>query len=620
MANYNIQTTLMTEQGKFSYSENYKSYETMYDETRTLANDDALIEVLNLMDDSAGTGLALDGAKLIKLVNSGRTGIEILITVNSWADGTPMTDSSAVYVSTIIAPNQTVCYSNLKQIAVTTAVSAANTNSRYSEDDMSELVREANYAVDTLNGAVADTDSTITVTSYENFHRDDLIICGVNDAEMEIMRIKEEPTSSTIKVERGMMGTTVGAHADSSAINQCLVSVPEKIAIYTDTTTIAASAGANQADPTSTENPAFTDSGNNFLSKGFRAGQIIKTTGFTTGANNGYFFISKAAAGTLYLHNKGANLSTEAAGDTIDITSFTMLTNQKGSFTGHIKAKNAADNDVGNGITPGSIAIKFATGGSASFGLSTRGSTGTNSQLTGGSTYKFGLMIDGAQDDISFTVDSNDTTLGGSLGIIKKMQSAIDAKVLSGSYWRGATVGLVNGDIVIKSKTNIHFGTNGNRVVDSAVAGQANQKEYPSGGISNVEIFPAQSGTSGTDLQGSGVFPSTPPSPLPSSMPDDTILDPTTQKESKNSRVFLCDDGYGLLKGTMGSGTINYETGRFTLTNCKPDAEFWIAYDSLAPLSGVNEYANTNANAIQTVKARSCNAKVDAKLRMIVLR
>ena len=240
MANYNIQTTLMTEQGKFSYSENYKSYETMYDETRTLANDDALIEVLNLMDDSAGKGLALDGAKLIKLVNSGRTGIEILITVNSWADGTPMTDSSAVYVSTIIAPNQTVCYSNLKQIAVTTAVSAANTTSKYSEDDMSELVREANYAVDTLNGAVANTDSTITVTSYENFHRDDLIICGVNDADMEIMRIKEEPTSTTIKVERGMMGTTVGTHSDSSAINQCLVSVPEKIAIYTDTDTIAA--------------------------------------------------------------------------------------------------------------------------------------------------------------------------------------------------------------------------------------------------------------------------------------------------------------------------------------------------------------------------------------------
>ena len=404
----------------------------------------------------------------------------------------------------------------------------------------------------------------------------------------------------------------MGAHTSGATIRKILVDRMGYNLVDNGRTTIAAVAGVDVTDPTATENPHLTDSANLFLEKGFRAGQIVNVENFTTGANNTAYFISKATAGALYFHNKGKNLGAEAAGDAIRLKVNTFLTDSSGNFSGYLVAQDA--DNISQGITPGSFALKFATGGSASFGLIQDSNILTSSGLTGGTTYSFGLQIDGHNYDIDFTPDTTDTSLQG---VTDKIQIAVNTATKNGHYWKGATVKLVNGDIVIRSKTNIHYGGFTTKTVETASAELITQRTFPSGGISNIEICAPQAGTS---VLGVGVFPTILPSPKPSFFTNDFIIDKERQKNKINEGIFVTDDGYGNLNSRlMGSGTIIYETGRIVLRGCKKNAEFAVTYDSTAALSGKIEYADTNANGIQRVFARSCNGKIKGKLRIIAV-
>lgn len=84
---------------------------------------------------------------------------------------------------------------------------------------------------------------------------------------------------------------------------------PERLFPWIQATTLA----FNDANP-----DTITDSGNNFIKKGFYPGMLITVSGATNAGNNSTFTVNTVAAGTLTL-SSGAALTVEAAGATVTI-------------------------------------------------------------------------------------------------------------------------------------------------------------------------------------------------------------------------------------------------------------------------------------------------------------
>ena len=267
----------------------------------------------------------------------------------------------------------------------------------------------------------------------------------------------------------------------------------------------------------------------------------------------------------------------------------------KTNLSGKFKAMNffgygrTAD-AVCDGLVPGSIALKFYNQGYQEFGLAGI-SASTKSGLATSTTYTFALTISGgSSDDVAFTTDSSDVTFGN---VITKIQSAINDKFTAGTNLKGkkATIGIVDGDIRI---------TDSSRLSTGAILMAA-----PSSGTTpfGVGIVPAV-----------GVLEA----PVAAKLPDDVLYDKETYTQTKNSAVFMTDNGKGVLSGGGGSGTINYETGAISFTG-PPNAEFVVSANTQAGHSGGVESAATTINGIATLEARSCNQKVDTDIRVISL-
>ena len=79
------------------------------------------------------------------------------------------------------------------------------------------------------------------------------------------------------------------------------------------------------------------------------------------------------------------------------------------------------------GLTPGSIALKFYRPGYQAFGLSGIKSS-TNSGLAASTEYKFNITVDGGSTfaDLAFTTDATNLNFGGSNGIIQKIQNSLN--------------------------------------------------------------------------------------------------------------------------------------------------------------------------------------------------
>ena len=84
MAKYNIETILTTDHGRFKSSQKSRNYNEIHDNVRIVDNSDVPEEILNLQntDGTTGKGLALDGARTIKLTNEGRVTIELFFKIN----------------------------------------------------------------------------------------------------------------------------------------------------------------------------------------------------------------------------------------------------------------------------------------------------------------------------------------------------------------------------------------------------------------------------------------------------------------------------------------------------------------------------------------------------------
>ena len=248
----------------------------------------------------------------------------------------------------------------------------------------------------------------------------------------------------------------------------------------------------------------------------------------------------------------------------------------------------------GGGITPASFAIKFYQAGYQELGLS--GITGaTDSGLTASTAYQFTIAVDGGSAfDLDVTTSSN-TKFGGSDGVIRKIQDALDAGYYASGnlFEKKVTCAIVNGDIRF---------TSGQHLSTSAIAlGDS------SGGD--------------TDIWGVGRFPAVAnaEAAVAAKLPSDTLKSKSTNLEVKNDAVFGYDDGFGNISGAC-TGTINYETGAIDITGCPPNAHFVMTATYGSAHSGGVEYTSAAGNSITGVLARCMNHKVNTTVEIIAVR
>tara|TARA_R110001583_G_scaffold94064_1_gene237407 strand:- start:686 stop:2272 length:1587 start_codon:yes stop_codon:yes gene_type:complete len=268
--------------------------------------------------------------------------------------------------------------------------------------------------------------------------------------------------------------------------------------------------------------------------------------------------------------------------------------------SGRFKAHNffgfgRVGDSTADGIVAGSIAGKFYKAGYQACGM--KGITPqTNSGLAVSTAYYFSIAVDGGSAlEVTFTTDGSNVSFGGTTGIIRKIQDALDAQYYTEGnlFEKRIMVGLVDGDLRF---------TSGQYLSTSAIALTAGT----SGGANTTNLFD----TSNRIAR----FPASPSGAVAAKLPPDTIID-TDGISVPNTSVFFYDDGHGNIRGAA-TGSINYQTGAIDFTGL-PNAEFAITanYDS-AHGGGANNTSNSE-NVITTVSARSCNSKVNCPIEIV---
>ena len=250
------------------------------------------------------------------------------------------------------------------------------------------------------------------------------------------------------------------------------------------------------------------------------------------------------------------------------------------------------------GITAGSIAIKFYEAGYQEFGLSGITST-TNSGLSASTTYYLSVSIDGATTDkITFTTDSSNVNFGGKNGIVSKLQASIDALYYNpakNGFQKGATVSITNGDVRVTSAQ--HLST------------------------SAISITTNTDGTSGTDelfdtSNAIGRIPATIKTAVAARLPDDYVYDPVTYRQVPNESKFVYDDGFGNLFGAA-TGSINYETGAIDFRNAPANAEFVYSLMHTSAFSGkVNPSTSDRINSLVDIYANTTNQRKEGEVKV----
>ena len=193
----------------------------------------------------------------------------------------------------------------------------------------------------------------------------------------------------------------------------------------------------------------------------------------------------------------------------------------------------------------------------------------TESGLAASTAYAFDIAVDGGSDyTLSFTTSTN-TKFGGSDGIIRKIQDALDAGYYaSGNLLEKAvTVAIVNGDIRF---------TSGQHLSTSAIAISApNSGTTPFG----VGRFVMAVG----DIEAA----------VPAALPDDVVFNAVTNISRPNLAGMFYDDGFGNILGACTGA--NYGSA----------------------LAGGSEFSSTLGNSITAISARSVNQKINTTIDIV---
>tara|TARA_Y100000592_G_scaffold20550_1_gene31538 strand:- start:423 stop:2258 length:1836 start_codon:yes stop_codon:yes gene_type:complete len=309
------------------------------------------------------------------------------------------------------------------------------------------------------------------------------------------------------------------------------------------------------------------------------------------------------------------------------------VTTTNGSFkqTGAFFSKGRTNDGLIDGLVPGSVAIGpfYSEGGYLDWGLSNvKASSETG--LAASTAYAFDLVLDEYNADgkdttateatISFTTDSSDTTWNGSSNaVIPKIQAAIDDTFtfVDGNFGtgtdlqknRGATIGIVNGDIRITSKSN-HSETIVGISAPASGTTPFGVGRFPDESSSVPQVLGSLV-SSGTD--GIMYGPA-------SRLALETIDDPKTGQTLTNTDAFLIDDGNGnLLHNGVAVGKIDYVTGHTEWTAPFLSAEFKVYGQTYSAHAGGLNFSSQGNNFIIEVGARSVNQKSKSQIQVVAL-
>ena len=224
----------------------------------------------------------------------------------------------------------------------------------------------------------------------------------------------------------------------------------------------------------------------------------------------------------------------------------------------------------------------------------------TESGLTASGTYYFKINCDAAGVIEITVVLSSNTKFGGSDGVIRKIQDALDVQYYTAGYLfeKRVTVSIVNGDIRF---------TSGQRLSTSAIAlsagtsGADTTTEFFAQAIGRIPIF-AKLGKA-----------------VAAKLPEDVVYDKNTNISSPNVGAMFHDDGFGNISGAC-NGTINYETGAINIAGCPPNAHFVVSATYGSAHSGGSEYLVNRGNSITGILGRSMNPKINTLIELVALR
>jgi len=518
MSNFNINLNINAD-GE-TLSSKAGEYQETIKSSKVVDSTDAGTVVLT-GSSTLGQANSVKSAKGLMIKNSGDVGAEILIKVDTWAEGNPdsNTDDGESYLSYLLGAGDFIFFPNLRKVAYASTNSAAlgGTMNNVDASQLSGVAKKAKDSGATLGANVTTTSGTdITVSSSSFFKVGDLIQLGTTENTgvdgIEIIKVTAIPDATSLTVERGLYGSNAGVNSSQSTghVSGAIVYLPF-FNMYND-------------------QKKYTTPKTNLSGK-YHAMNLL-----------GY----------------GRTTSGEA-----------------------------------DGFVAGSISGKFYTGGYQELGLS--GLSGSSeSRLTANTAYSFNINVDGAgNDEIPFTTSSN-TKLGGSDGVIQKIQDSLNTVTNESGNMAGlkVNVAIVDGDIRFTSlqrhaSSSISLVKVSSSIFDSAVG-----------------IFPVD-----TSLQQA----------VPAQLPPDTIYDKRTYEEIPNVAEMFYDDGFGNINGVC-SGSINYETGEIYLEDAPADADFVISANFGSAHSGGNDYNTTQANSILEIKARSVNTKINTTIDTLVVK
>ena len=265
------------------------------------------------------------------------------------------------------------------------------------------------------------------------------------------------------------------------------------------------------------------------------------------------------------------------------------------------------------GLVPGSIVFRWYSkayqdvymgGTGASGGLGTASlpiTASTNSKLSASTAYEFNITIDdSAATAISFTTDSSNLNFGGTNGIVRKMQDAIDTATRTPGnalFGYSCSISIVNGALRFTSNSRLyaHDTTNGSKLLLADTTGGGTNVFSGAAGI-----FP--------DINGVNA-------PVTPKLPSLKVYDPITYATSFNtdSQRICYDDGYGNIIGCS-RGTINYETGAINLVGAPANASFEVSLIHDSPFSGSINATKADSNTIAAIHANVLNKNAQGKI------
>ena len=265
------------------------------------------------------------------------------------------------------------------------------------------------------------------------------------------------------------------------------------------------------------------------------------------------------------------------------------------SSTGYFKTTDYFGMTDTAGIVPGSFWVNFYTRGYQELGMNSAAQgkgNQTSASSTGLSTntaYEFRITVDGGTiRQVSFTTDGSNVNWGGSNGVLRKINAALEALFVAGDITSRARASIVNGDIRFFS---------GSRKSTSAIA-------LAAGATGTAEFFGTGNIPAVGDCEGA----------VASALETASLLN----LDPASTAFYLIDRGNGLGRRSLGgSCKINYdEGGTVELFNCPPNAHFSAGFINNSAHSGEVSYHADTSNIIYKVWGRSVSPKKNAQLRI----